>query len=163
MKIHIRQAISLCVSISLVPCFFVGILIVWGIVDRRLGESEVSQFITNHQSLVAEHLSNPKVHSFSLSRVPDCPHILLIQFDVDNKETYLMLEGALDDRFHLRHPAKWKTELRSHEDLGFSPGFAAEGMSEAVKSIEILVDAALGSIALSGLFLVAALIRSRRR
>lgn len=45
------------------------------------------------QSIVNRRLENPKVHSFLLSHLAAQPGTLLIQFDVDDKATYEMLES----------------------------------------------------------------------
>jgi hypothetical protein len=147
------------VSLLIVPSAFLAILIVWRVVDVQLGTREVSRFIREHQGIVAQRLKDPKVHSFSLSHAPRNPSTLLIEFDVDDKATYLMLEDDLEKCWGLTFPASWKTRLRSDEDLGNNWGFAAQGIGEVVKAWMMLEVSAVASVILAIAYLCFALRR----
>ncbi len=140
----IRSAI---VSLLAVPVVFLGVLLTWGQIDEWFGSREVSQFIRDHQSIVSQRLKNPKVHSFSLTHVPSQPGTLLIQFDVDDKATYEMLESDLDHILGMQSPPKWQTTIRTKETLSDNLGYAAWGMAEAGRAVTRLAVAGVASLA----------------
>jgi len=156
-----RLGRAVVVSLLLVPTYFFAILIGWAAIDDILGSLEVSRFIREHQAIVAKRLSNSKVHSFSLGHSPSHSATLLIQFDVDDKPTYLMLEDDLSDHWGLRFPAEWNTHLRSKEDLGNNLGFAAQGIGEVGKAFWRIQVAVIASVTLAWAYLVLAQRRLR--
>lgn len=156
-----RRALAAVVSVFLVPFGFIAIFNVWSAIDNLLGAREVSRFIREHRTLVAERLLDPRVHSFSLGHAPRDSATLLIQFDVDDKAAYLMLEADLDDHWRLRSPAVWNIRVRSREDLGNNFGFAAQGMAEIGVFIWRVLMTLLASITLAGTYLFASLRRLR--
>jgi len=127
-----RRGRAVIVSFLLVPAFFFANLLASAALDYILGSLEVARFIREHRPIVAQRVSDPKVHSFSLGHAPGHAATLLIRFDVEDKATYLMLEDDLSDHWELRFPARWNTHLRGNEDLGNNFGFAAQGISEVV-------------------------------
>ncbi len=156
-----RRGRAVIVSFLLVPASLFANLLASAALDYILGSLEVARFIREHRPIVAQRLSDPKVHSFSLGHAPGHAATLLIRFDVEDKATYLMLEDDLSDHWDLRFPARWNTHLRSNEDLGNNFGFAAQGISEVVGFlIRILVAAVVSSI-LAGAYLLLALRRLR--
>ena len=129
------------------PCSFFAILLVWSWLESRVGGLEVSQFIREHHTLVAQRLSDPRVHSLSLTHAPEHWGTLLIQFDVDDRATYERLENDLDQSWNLRFTPRWKTDLRSQERLGNNLGFAAAGIGELEQGIvHAMVAAVLATI-----------------
>jgi hypothetical protein len=153
---------SAIVSALAIPVIFVGVLRIWGKIDASLDSREVSQYIRDHQSIVSQRLKNPKVHSFSLTHLPSEPGTLLIQFDVDNKATYEMLEKDLDDIWGMRSPPRWKTTIRSNEELSNNFGYAAWGMGELGKGMGQIGIAAIVSLVPMTFFTLLALCHAYR-
>jgi hypothetical protein len=150
------------VSALAVPVIFVGILRICGKIDESLGSREVSRYIRDHQSIVTQRLENPKVHSFSLMHNPSEPGALLIQFDVDDKATYELLESDLDDIWDLRFPPQWKTTLRSKEELANNFGYAAWGFHELGEGLWCMMIAGIASLTPVTLFTFLALLHIYR-
>jgi hypothetical protein len=150
------------VSAIAIPVVFVGIVFAWAKVDESLGLREVSQYIRDHQSVVTERLKNQKVHSFSLTHLPSQPATLLIQFDVDDKATYEMLESDLDDIWGMRFPPMWETKLRSSERLSNNYGYAGLGFGELGKGMTRFLIAGIASLVPVTFFTVLALCHARR-
>jgi len=144
-----------------IPCVFLTTLAVWAAVDNALGAREVSRFLREHRALVARRLTDPRVHSFSLSHDPGHPATLVIRFDVDTKAAYEMLENDLGGIWGLRFPARWETRLRNDEDLGNNFGFAAQGISAVAKFCEEVLTAAAASLLFASAYLAFALRRPR--
>jgi hypothetical protein len=142
-----RTIWSALVSLLAVPVVFVGVLFIWGQIDEWFGSREVSIFIREHRSLVTQRLKNPKVHSFTLKHVPSQPGTLLIQFDVDDKATYEMIESDLDDIWGMRNPPKWHTTIRTKETVSGNLGYAAWGVAEAGKALTQIALAGVASLA----------------
>ena len=153
---------SALISALAIPVIFVGVLRIWGKIDESLGSREVSQYIRDHQSIVSQRLKNPKVHSFSLTHLPSEPGTLLIQFDVDNKATYEMLEKDLDDIWGMRFPPQWKTTIRSKEELSNNLGYAAWGIGELGEAIGRVGNAAIVSLVPVTFFTLLALCHAYR-
>jgi hypothetical protein len=149
------------VSVFAIPVVFVGIMFVWIQVNRFRGIREVSWYVRQHQSLVARHLQNPKVHSFSLTHEPGFSHTLLISFDVDDKATYELLESELDDIWEMRFPPMWRTTIRSDEKLPKSWGYAFLGMSKVFDIVYPALIAAFVSVAQAAFFIYRAWRRRR--
>jgi hypothetical protein len=141
------------VSVSLVPIVFLGIIITWAKIDGFLGSREVSRYIKDHQSVVSRRLSDPKVHSFTLTHNPSEWGALLIKFDVDDKATYEMLESDLNDIWNLRSPPQWRTIIRSNERLSNNYGYAALGFRELGEFFQQMLVAGLISLAQASLFI----------
>jgi hypothetical protein len=163
MNIWQLRVLAVVYSIALIPIFFLAILAGWLLIHQTLGGAEVKRFIQDHQAVVAKRLKDPKVHSFSLSQVPGCPATLLIQFDVDDKATYEMLENDLDRHWGLRTPARWRTKLRCQEKLGKNYGFAGQGIGQIAKGMAMFAGNCLASLGLSVGFMVIALYCLRTR
>lgn len=142
-----RTVRSAILSLLAIPVVFLGVLFTWGRIDQWIGSREVSQYIRDHQSIVSQHLNDPKVHSFSLTHDPSQPGTLLIQFDVDDKATYEMLESDLDHFLGMRFPPKWQTTIRTQETLSDNLGYAAWGMAEAWNALTRIALAAVVSLA----------------
>lgn len=149
------------IFVFVIPPLFLAIFYGWCEIDAFLGRREVSRFIREHQKLVEQRLHDPKVHAFSLTHDPDQTCALLIRFDVDDKDTYEMLESDLDDIWLMRFPPTWQTNLRSKEELGNNFGYAAWGMNLIGEAIMRVVIAAVAAVVLSGLFLIVSLRRLR--
>jgi hypothetical protein len=147
-------------SVVAVPFLFFGILFIWTEIDELLGSREVSRYIRDHQSIVTRRLNNPKVHSFSLTDDPSEPGGLLIQFDVDDKATYEMLESDLNDIWGMRFPPQWKTTLRSKEELSNNYGYAGLGFRELFEGIERMMIAGIVSLAQMAFFIFLAVRRA---
>ena len=149
-----RRIILAAVSGLATPVIFVGILLVWRETDQQirelLGSREVSRYIRDHVSKVAQRLENPKVHSFSLTHNPSDPGALLIQFDVDDKATYELLESDLDDIWDLRNPPRWEITVRSKERLsGIRGGYLSwpmRGIDKLMKAVLIALIASLAPV-----------------
>jgi hypothetical protein len=158
-----RRAWACLLALLAVPVTFFGIGCCWHLYDLHLGKREVSRFILENQGLVAKWMANAKVHSFQLGPEPDKPWSLRISYDVDDKATFLALEEDLFKRtVMMRFPPRWETNLRSKEELGFSPGFAAWGLAELGKAFDRLFYLAVASLLLPGLALFIALRRLRK-
>jgi transcriptional regulator with XRE-family HTH domain len=151
-----RPTFVAAISVILIPVIFLSITSTWEFIDAFLGSREVSRYIKDHQSVVARRLNDPKVHSFTLEHDPSQWAALLIEFDVDDKATYEMLESDLDDIGNLRFPPQWKTTIRSKEDLGNNYGYAMLGIREVAELIQRIVIAGLVAIAQAGLFILIA-------
>jgi hypothetical protein len=151
-----RPTLAAVVSVSLVPIVFLGIIIIWAKIDGFLGSREVSRYIRDHQSIVSQRLSDPKVHSFTLTHNPSEWGALLIKFDVDDKATYEMLESDLDDIWDLRFPPWWEFTIRNKEDLGNNWGYAAWGLAELGEGLQRAMIAGLVALAQAGLFILIA-------
>jgi hypothetical protein len=147
MDLLLRSIRSALLSLLAILVVFLGVLFIWGQIDECFGSREVSQFIRDHQSIVSQRLKNPKVHSFSLTHVPSQPGTLLIQFDVDDKATYEMLESDLDHIWRMQSPPMWQTTIRSKETLSDNLGYAAWGMAEAGKAATRIALAGIASLA----------------
>jgi hypothetical protein len=145
-----------------VPVVFFGILLIWAKIDEFLGSREVSKYILEHQPVVTQRLENPKVHSFSLTHHPMQPGALLIEFDVDDKATYEILESDLDDIWGMRFPPQWETTVRSKERLSNNFGYAAWGIGELYEGLNRIAIAGIASLALAVFTAVLALRRARR-
>ena len=110
-------------------------------IDQSVGYREVKEFLENHKQIKDDWLSNPNIHSISFSHDPEMPSRLQIQFDVEDKHTFLMIEDVLfQETLGMTFPPLWKTELRSKERLGMSLGFAGQGIGEAGKGIGRFFD-----------------------
>jgi hypothetical protein len=140
-------AILAIASALAVPLVFVGVLYVWAEIDKSVASREVSQYIRDHQSILSKRLTNPKVHSFSVTHHPSAPGTLVIQFDVDDKATFELLESDLNDSLDMQFPPHWETNIRSKEKLSDNLSYAAWGMGEAAKALERLGIAAIVSVA----------------
>lgn len=147
------------IPILAVPLVFIAIIVIWAKIDELLGHREVSRYIGDHRSLVARRLENPKIHSFSLSHHSSQPGRLFIQFDVDDKATFEMLESDLDDSWGLRFPPERKINIRSKEELADNFGYAARGMAELGEAVARLMIAGLASVAQAIFFTVLAVRR----
>ena len=135
-------------AVAVVPVCFVAILWGWGTIDWLLGRAEVARFIRNHERLIEERLRDPKVHRFSLEPHPDHSGTLLIKFDVDDKQTYEMLEADLDGVWHMTFPPCWETHIRSDEELANDLGCMAMGMGLTMEAATRIGIAAFVSIIL---------------
>jgi hypothetical protein len=87
---------------------------------------------------------------------------LLIQFDVDDKATYEMLEKNLDEIWDMRFPPQWKTAIRSKEELSNNLGYATGGMGEAMKALGRIGNAAIVSLVAVTFFTLLALFHAYR-
>ncbi len=133
-------------SLLAIPVVFVGVLFTWGRIDEWIGSREVSQYIRDHQSIVSQRLKDPKVHSFSLTHDPSQPGTLLIQFDVDDRATYEMLESDLDHIFGMGFLPRWQTKIRTQETVSDNFGDAGWGMAEAWDGLTRIALAAVLSL-----------------
>jgi hypothetical protein len=149
-------------SVVSVPFLFFGILFTWTKIDEFLGSREVSRYIRDHQSIVTRRLQDPKIHSFSLTHDPSQPGTLLVQFDVDDKPTYEILESELNDIWDMRFPPQWKTTLRSKEELSNNYGYAGLGFRELFEGIERMMIAGIVSLAQMAFFIFLAVRRAFR-
>lgn len=135
------------------PATFCFVLWGWGTVDLIRARAEVNTFIAEHEHLVQTLMKHPKVHDFSLRQSPDHSGTLLIQFDVDDKETYELIESELDGIWHLIFPPNWDTNVRSNEDLGNNYGYAAWGLGMAFEGMMRMVIAAATAFVVLGILL----------
>lgn len=157
------RIVRILLAILWAPVVFLSICVGWGVVDTALASWEVSNYIRHHQTLVAQRLADPRVHAFTLSRDPDAWGTLLIKFDVDDKQTYELLESDLNDIYGMRNPPRWDTIVRSKEDLGNNFGYAAWGMNEVGEAMLVALLAAVAAISWSLTLLVLAICRPERR
>jgi hypothetical protein len=139
-----------------VPALFFGIFYAWAAINTLLGTREVSRFIRDHQQFVARRSRDPKVHSFRLARDPQHSGTLLIRLDVEDKATFDTIEAGLNDISQLRFPPAWEPTVRSGEEVGDGMGYAAWGFRELGEGFQMMIAAAVSSLALSVLFLVVA-------
>jgi hypothetical protein len=153
---------SAILSLLAIPVVFLGVLFTWGRIDEWIGSREVSQYIRDHQSIVSQRLKDPKVHTFSLTHDRSQPGTLLIQFDVDDKATYEMLESDLDHIWGMRFPPKWETTIRTQETLSDNLGYAAWGMAEALEALTRIALAGIVSLAPVTFFTILGLYRTYR-
>lgn len=137
------------------PVTFLAVLFGLNVINGCLGWWEVSNYIREHQAIVARRLTDPSVHSFALSHDPVDRGRLRVRFDVDDRITYEMLESDLSDADSLRFTPHWQTTMRSHERLG---GIDLRGMDEGV--IEFFI-AALAALCVSLTLLVLAICSPR--
>lgn len=112
--------------LATLPLVFLFVAFIDGESRREHSRRAVRDFIAKHQKIVEKRLQNPKVHSFSLTPVPDDAATLLIQFDVDDKETFFLLDDDLRDCLELDNLPQWQTVVRSKERLGMDPGAIAK-------------------------------------
>jgi hypothetical protein len=108
------------------PIVILFVALIDGESRREHSRRAVRDFISKHQKIVEKRLQNPKVHSFSLTPVPDDEATLLIQFDVDDKETFFLLDDDLRDCVELHNLPQWQTVVRSKERLGMDLGSIAQ-------------------------------------
>jgi uncharacterized membrane protein len=138
--------------IAVLPLTFVLVLFIWHEIDRYHGRHEVAEFIVRHSEVVQHRLTDPHVHSFSLKHDPDDPSTLLIEFDVEDKATYHMLEDDLGDWVKLKFIPVWNTTLRSNEDLGNDFGAMGAGIGAVMEG---LIQCGVAAIVSFCTFLVA--------
>lgn len=147
MRDFFKKLLCLTAVLSTLPLTFFGILLGWRCVDVAVGHRQVTAFIQHHHTLVEEWRANPQIHSVSLSHDLKQPGGLLIQFDVADKQTFLLLEDNLfSSTAGMRIPPRWDTKLRSKEDLGNDWGFAAQGIGEVGKAALRLAIASMISL-----------------
>jgi hypothetical protein len=94
--------------------------------DGNIHDEPFAISLPSIRMIVEKRLQNPKVHSFSLTPVPDDETTLLIQFDVDDKETFFLLDDDLRDCLELDNLPQWQTVVRSKERLGMNLGAIAK-------------------------------------
>ncbi len=161
MTLTSRRRLTVFFAIASIPCIFLACFRGWIMYEHFLASFEVLRFIRDHEALVHERLTDPKVHSFSLTRDPAEAGVLVIAFDVEDKATYEMLENDLDEHWGLRIPARWNTRLRSREELGNNYGFAALGIGMVMQALIVMSIAAGVSVVLPMIYLFFALRKLR--
>ena len=152
-KRRLFRVVTPLIAIATWPLCLFAVIQGWAMIDTFRGHREVLEFIDNHHRLVAGRLADSKVHSFSLSYDPKHSGTLLIQFDVEDKETYEMLESDLDAIWGMLFPPRWETNIRSNEELGNNWGYAAGGMGLAMEGMSRLVIAIVLSLIVSAIVL----------
>lgn len=164
MRAFAKRVLRLAAVLATIPATFIGVLFGWHRVDAAVGFREVTAFIEQHNKIVDDWRRNPKVYSLSLSHDPNQAGTLRIQFDVEDKRTYEMIEDVLfKETSGMRFPPSWDTNLRSNEDLGNNWGFAAVGMGEALKAQARFSIAAFVSIFVCGVSSFFAFLPTRSR
>jgi hypothetical protein len=143
--------VSVAVAIASIPCTIAGIFFGYNKLEQLRSYYEVPRYIQRHQEFVAECRADPHVHLFSITRDKEHPWTALIEFDVDDRMTYLKIESAIRDWGLMQRPY-FKTKLRSNEDLGNDWGVAAEGMGEAGRALYLFVFATFVSITTAPIF-----------
>jgi hypothetical protein len=127
------------IVLSTIPIVFFGVLVGLALWQDCSDSYEVSAFIKNHRKSIQSQRSNPSVHRFELSHDPAYQGRLLIQIDVDDKQTYLRLENTIDDCYLLNELPRWKTHIRNGEDLEMDSGQVAMGAGAAINGISQVV------------------------
>lgn len=120
------------IVLSTVPITFLAVLFVWGYCQSWANHAAVSAFLDNHREIIARESNDSRVHRFAISHDPEYSGRLLIEIDVDDKETYFKLENALHNHDELNEYPRFVTRVRSGEDLGMDLGAAAAGVGIAV-------------------------------
>jgi len=154
-----RKVASYAFAVALLPLTFVLVLFVWGEIDRYHGRMEVTEFIARHSELVKRRLADPRVYSFVLTHDPNDPSKLLVQFEVEDKATYHLLENDLSDSSKLKFPPNGNTILRSNEALGNDFGAMARGIGLAFEGlieigVAMVISVCTFSIALTFLHII---------
>ena len=132
-------------AIASLPITFVLVLFIWHEIDVYHARHEVADFIVRHSEVVQDRLTDPNVHSFYLGHDPSDPSTLLIEFDVEDKATYLMLEEDIRGWVELQRIPVWNTTLRSDEDLGNDFGLMGAGIGIAMQGLFRVAVAAIVS------------------
>ena len=112
--------------LSTLPLVILFVAFVDGEFRREHSRRAVRDFIAKHQKIVETRSQNPKVHTFSLTPVPDDEATLLIRIDVDDKQTFFLLDDDLRDCLELDNLPQWQTVVRSKERLGMDLGAIAK-------------------------------------
>ena len=139
------RAIPLLATLPLVILF---IAFIDGEFRRENSRRAVRDFISKHQKIIEKRLQNPRVHSFSLTPVPGDEATLLIQFDVDDKETFFLLDDDLRDCVELHNLPQWQTVVRSKERLGMDLGSIAQATGMVFEAPVIILRVLAISFAL---------------
>ena len=135
------------IVLSTIPIVFFGVLVGLGLWQDCSDSYEVSAFIENHRKSIQSQRSNPSVHQFELSHDPAYQGRLLIQIDVDDKQTYLRLADTIGDCYRLNELPQWKTHIRNGEDLEMDSGQVAMAAEYLKTTSEIPIVAAPAPIA----------------
>ena len=125
--------------LATLPLVFLLVSFIDGEYRRHNARVAVREFIIEHEQLIQKRLQNPKVHSFSLAPAPDDDAVLLIQFDVDDKETFDLLDDDLRESLSLDNLPHWQTILRSDERLGMDLGAISKAMGMVAEAPAIIL------------------------
>jgi len=123
------------ILLAAIPFTWAVIFFAWDAATYVVSYLRVSTFIEEHNLWVAEVGARPGVHSVSMGRDKQMPNRLLIQFDVEDKATFLAVESGIERLSRHRPPPRWDTNVRSGEDLGFNAGAAVIAGGEALAEI----------------------------
>ncbi|WP_425397629.1 hypothetical protein [Aeoliella sp.] len=125
-----RTVLLLMLCIAAWPIAFLSVLLIWRAVDRFEGQREVLEFVEAHQAIVAERLKDPRVYSFRIAPDPEDDSRLLIEWEVADRDTYLMLDKDVGDWVQLSQPPTMRCNLRSNEGLPNDFGAMAYGIGQ---------------------------------
>ena len=120
------------IVLSTIPVTFLAVLFVWGFCEDWINHSAVSAFIDNHGEVIARESNNSRVHRFAISSDPEYSGRLLIEIDVDDKETYFKLENSVRNYHQLSGYPRFVSRVRSGEDLGMDLGAVAAAGGVAI-------------------------------
>lgn len=124
------MVLKLMLCIGVWPVTFVAVVLFWRHVDRVQGQQEVQEFIQSHQAIVAERRKNPRVYAFDVAADQEDDSRLLVEWDVADKETYLMLDDDVSGWINLSQTPTWRCKMRSDEELPNDFGAMAFGIGE---------------------------------
>ncbi|MCA9013585.1 MAG: hypothetical protein KDB01_27730 [Planctomycetaceae bacterium] len=150
------------IVLSTIPIVFFGVLVGLGLWQDCSDSYEVSAFIENHRKSIQSQRSNPSVHRFELSHDPAYQGRLLIQIDVDDKQTDWRLADTMGDCYQLKELPQWKTLIRHGEDLEMDSGQVAMGAGAAINGISEVVFRYFAAMISSFFAFVVSLLISRR-
>lgn len=140
------------VLLGTIPLTWVAVFFVWNAATYAASYLRVSVFIGEHTVWLAEIQARRGVHSVSMMRDNEMPNRVLIQFDVEDKATFLAVESEIFKLKRLSPSPRWHANVRSGEDLGFNAGGAVIAGGEALaeitdKLIQLLVSGLLTILA----------------
>ncbi|MEZ6039895.1 MAG: hypothetical protein R3C20_05275 [Planctomycetaceae bacterium] len=150
------------VLIATIPLTWAVVFFVWDAATYVASNLRVSEFIGEHTVWLAEIQARPGVHSVSMMRDNEMPDRVLIQFDVEDKATFLAVESEIHKLKRLSPGFRWDANVRSGEDIGFNAGAAVIAGGEALVRITERLIQLLVSGLLSILVFWLALRHSRR-
>ena len=125
---------------------FFAVLLGWEGLDLVRARFEVNRFIREHRRSVEKYRSNPKVHTFSIRPSREHSGTLLVEIDVDDAQTYYLIENELDGLEDLTYLPIFLTTIRSNEELSndySALGYAMQEMAKGVFRLAVASTAAI--------------------
>ncbi|WP_437191933.1 hypothetical protein [Planctomicrobium sp. SH527] len=132
--------------------------------ELRLAEQDVKDFREKHIADIEKLRTDPLVHELEIGPVPDDKTRVLIQFDVEDLETFRKLETTFSDVDLERFRPIWDTKIRNYGNLTREPKVAirGEGASRGIATRSTLAGG-IGGITSVIAFSAIALLFLRKR